>query len=65
MALLESRLTAAGEDDEDEEDEEADEEGDDEDGAGTKKSPKIQKLLCYTFYSLTFSVVSWPNGSRS
>lgn len=45
VALLESRLTGAGEDDEDEEDEEADEEGDDEDGVGTKKSPKIP--FCY------------------
>ena len=65
MALLESRLTGAGEDDEDEEDEEADEEGDDEDGVGTKKSPKFQKLLCYKFYSLSFSMVSWTNGSRN
>eukprot|EP00434_Breviolum_minutum_P043816 symbB.v1.2.039076.t1/scaffold6067.1/size21221/3 len=47
VALLESRLTGAGEDDEDEEDEEADEEGDDEDGddeeSGDAKEEQVRK----------------------
>lgn len=47
VALLESRLTGAGEDDEDEEDEEADEEGDDEDGddeeSGEAKEEQARK----------------------
>ena len=59
VALLESRLTGAGEDDEDEEDEEADEEGDDEDGVGTKKSPKIP--FCYAMNFILW-LLPWFHG---